>query len=109
MLSCNTCLGALQGGLNVFYQTYRAVVWDLHRWESRHIPVWVGEFGVVVGDTGVEWDWLMAYIRDMHYVYWPLNVCAQPFETFINDTYGILDYDWVTVRNANWTKTVFLD
>ena len=105
----NACLGAVQLGLSVFYQTYGAVVWDLRRWESRHIPVWVGEFGTVVGDTSVAWGWLMAYIRDMHYAYWPLNGCAQRFTTFRNDTYGILDCDWVTVRNVNWTKSIFPD
>lgn len=105
----NACLGALQAGLSVFYQTYAAVVWDLRRWDSRNIPVWVGEFGTEVGDTSVAWGWLMTYIRDMHYAYWPLNGCSKPFETFRNDTYGILDCDWVTVRNVNWTKTVFPD
>ena len=105
----NACLGAVQVGLSVFYMTYAAVVWDLRRWESRKIPVFVGEFGTVVGDTSVAWGWLMTYIADMHYAYWPLNGCAKPFETFRNDTYGILDCDWETVRNRNWTKTIFAD
>jgi hypothetical protein len=68
----------------------------------------VGEFGAVVGDTSVAWGWLMTYIRDMHYAYWPLNGCAQRFETFRNDTYGILECDWVTVRDVNWTKALFM-
>ncbi len=51
----NAYLAAVQAGLSVFYQTYGVVVWDLLRWESRHIPVFVGEFGTVVGDTSVEW------------------------------------------------------
>jgi hypothetical protein len=97
----------MQAGLSVFYQTYSAVQWDLRRWDSSNIPVWVGEFGTVVGDTSVEWGWLMTYIKDMHYAYWPLNGCATRFETFRNDTYGILDCDWATVRNASWTKTIF--
>ena len=105
----NACLGAVQAALSLFYQTYGAVLWDLRRWHSRHIPVWVGEFGTVVGDTSLAWNWLTTYIRDMHYAYWPLNGCAQPFDKFINDTYGILDCDWVTVRNVNWTKTIFPD
>lgn len=103
----NACLGALQAVLSVFYQTDAAVRWDMRRWHSAHIPVWVGEFGTAVGDTSVAWGWLMAYIADMHYAYWPLNGCAQPFETLSNDTYGILDCDWLTVRNVNWTKTIF--
>jgi hypothetical protein len=103
----NGCLGAMQAGLSMFYQTYSAVQWDLRRWDSSNIPVWVGEFGTVVGDTSVEWGWLMTYIKDMHYAYWPLNGCAQPFETLRNDTYGILDCDWATIRNASWTKTIF--
>jgi hypothetical protein len=148
----NAFLGTVQVGFSMFYQTYWAVLWDLRRWDSSHIPVWVGEFGTVVGDTSVGWGWLMAYIGGMHYAYWPLNGCRpaavqdraicpigpaaiffsskfqedciyeqhQPsfqkhltgskhFETFENDTYGILDCDWATVRNVNWTKTVFPD
>jgi hypothetical protein len=103
----NACLGAVQAGFSVFYQTYAAVLWELRRWESRHTPVFVGEFGTVVGDSSVEWGWLMTYIADMHYAYWPLNGCAQPFDKFINDTYGILDCDWQTVRNSTWTSSIF--
>jgi hypothetical protein len=103
----NAYLAAGQAGLSVFYQTYGAVVWDLLRWESRHIPVFVGEFGTVVGDTSAEWGCLMTYIADMHYAYWPLNGCGERFETFSNDTYGILDCDWETVRNWTWTRSIF--
>jgi len=103
----SACLGAVQAGLSVFYQTYWAVVWDLRRWDSRSIPVWVGEFGAVVGDTSVAWGWLLTYLADMHYAYWPLNGCAQRFKTLQNDTFGILECDWVTVRNASWTARVF--
>jgi hypothetical protein len=108
----NACLGAVQAGLSVFYQTYGAVLWDLRRWHSSNIPVWVGEFGTVVGDTSEAWGWLMTYIRDMHYAYWPLNGCSQ-FETFmetsmnVSNGYGILRCDSSTVRNVNWTKTIF--
>jgi hypothetical protein len=104
---CNACLGVVQAGLSVFYQTYAAVVWDLLRWQSRNIPVFVGEFGTVVGDTSAAWGWLLTYIADMHYAYWPLNGCSKPFETFRNDTYGILDCDWETVRNRTWTRSIF--
>ena len=148
----NAFLGAVQVGLCVFYQTYWAVLWDLRRSDSRHIPVLLGEFGTDVGDTKVEWDWMMTYIRDKHYSYWPLNGCrpaavqyrgmcptgpaasffskkfhadcnyqthqhsfqkysigSKRFDTLENDTYGILDCDWVTVRNVNWTKSIFPD
>jgi len=146
----NACVGAMQAGLSVFYQTYGAVLWDLRRWDSRDIPVFVGEFGTYVGDTSASWGWLMAYIGGMHYAYWPLNGCrladvqdramcpigpaalflssesregcrkeqhrpsfqkhmigSNHFEKFENDTYGILDCDWATVRNMNWTKRIF--
>ena len=108
----NVCLGTLQLGLCVFYQTYWAVLWDLRRWHSSSIPVWVGEFGTVVGDTSVAWGWLMRYIRDMHYAYWPLNGCSQSetfMETFMNvsNGYGILQCDSSTIRNVNWTRTIF--
>ena len=29
------------------------------------------------------------------------------FRTLENDTFGILDCDWATVRDVNWTKTIF--
>ena len=104
----NACLGVVQVCFSLFYQTYWAVQWELRRWESKDIPVWVGEFGTVVGDTSVAWGWLMTYIRDMHYSYWPLNGCSQS-EALMNvsDGYGILECDSVTVRNVNWTRTIF--
>ena len=149
----NACLGVVQAGLSMFYQTYWAVQWELRRWESRDIPVWVGEFGTYVGDTSVSWGWVMTYIGGMHYAYWPLNGCrsapvredqlfcpvgpaalfmsskfnkdciyqqhvpsfhkhwtnSKYFETFENDTFGILDCDWATVRDVNWTKSIFPD
>jgi hypothetical protein len=105
----NTLLGAVQAAFNVFYQTYWAVLWDLRRWRSSDIPVWVGEFGTVVGDASLEWGWLLAYVREMHYAYWPLNGCATRFDTFGNDTYGLLDCDWATIRDEAWTRTVFPD
>ena len=103
----NTLLGAVQAALSVFYRTYWAVLWDLRRWHSSDIPVWVGEFGTVVGDASVEWGWLLAYVREMDYAYWPLNGCATRFDEFGNDTYGLLDCDWATIRDAAWTRTVF--
>ena len=148
----NTCVGVVQAGLSVFYQTYASVLWELRRWDSRHIPVFLGEFGTYVGDKSVVWGRLMKSIGGMHYAYWSLNGCRpasvqappmcpigpaklffsrkfledcnyqqhQPsfqthskgskhFETFENDTFGILDCDWVTVRDVNWTKSIFPD
>jgi len=105
----NVCLGAVQVALCVFYQTYGAVLWELRRWDSKHIPVMVGEFGTYLGDTRVAWGWLLHYIRDMHFAYWPLNGCAQRFETLRNDTFGLLDCDWVTIRDVNLTKRIFPD
>ena len=148
----NVLLGSVQVSFSIFYQTYGAVQWDLRRWGSSHIPVFVGEFGTVVGDTSVLWSWLMAYIGGMHYAYWPLNGCRpaatqlpgacpsgpaaylmssylrescyaqqhQPyfhkhfkgsiqFQTLENDTFGILHCDWATIRNENWTKSIFQD
>jgi hypothetical protein len=106
---CNTCLGLVQAGLSVFYQTHWAVAWDLRRWNSPNIPVWVGKFGAEIGDTRVQWKWLIMYLADMHYAYWPLNGCFFPlrFNKLINNTYGILECDWTTVRNTNWTASIF--
>ena len=104
----NACLAAVQTGFSVFYQTYSAVLWDLRRWHSSNIPVWVGEFGAVVGDTSEAWGWLLTFIRDMHYSYWPLNGCSQS-EALMNvsDGYGLLACDSATVRNVNWTRSIF--
>ena len=62
-----------------------------------------------IGDASVQWKWLLMYLADMHYAYWPLNGClfAHRFNKLINDTYGILECDWTTVRNAKWTATIF--
>jgi hypothetical protein len=106
---CNAWLGLLQAGFSVFYQTYWAVLWELRRWDSRKIPVWVGEFGTVVGDTSEAWGWMMTYVRHMHYAYWPLNGCKERVGTISNDSYGILDCDWKTVRDWNWTRSIFQD
>jgi hypothetical protein len=103
----NMAVTVTQAALSLFYQTYWAVLWDIRRWQSRDIPVWVGEFGTVVGDSSVAWGWLMTYIADMHYAYWQLNGCAYPFASLRNDTYGLLDCDWATIRNVNWTRTIF--
>jgi len=45
----------------------------------------------------------------MHYAYWTLNGCAERFGTFFNETYGILDCDWTTIRNVHWTNAIFQD
>ena len=98
----------MQTGFSAFYQTYWAVLWDLRRWHSSNIPVWVGEFGAVVGDTSEAWGWLLTFIRDMHYSYWPLNGCSQS-EALMNvsDGYGLLACDSATIRNVNWTRSIF--
>ena len=105
----NVGLGAVQLLLCVFYQTRWAVLWDLRRWHSSIIPVFVGEFGADVGETGVQWQRLLAYVGNMHSAYWALNGCSQRFETEMTDTYGLLDCDWATVRDANWTHMIFRD
>lgn len=65
----NACLGVFQAGFSVFYMTPMAVAWELRRWQSKDIPVWVGEFGTVVGDTSKEWGWLLAYVKDFDFAY----------------------------------------
>jgi hypothetical protein len=102
----NACLGAIQAGFSVFYTTPMAVAWDLRRWDSN-IPVWVGEFGTVVGDTSKEWGWLLAHVKEFDFAYWPLNGCMNRFWWRQNDTFGLLECDWRTVRNASWTETIF--
>lgn len=103
----NACLGFVQASLSLFYMTPLAVAWDLRRWQSSDIPVWVGEFGTVVGDTSREWGWLLSYVKEMDFAYWPLNGCMDRFGWTQNDTFGLLDCDWVTVRNVTFTRTIF--
>jgi hypothetical protein len=103
----NACLGITQAGLSVFYQTPLAVAWDLRRWDSSNIPVWVGEFGTVVGDTSEIWGWLLSYVKELDFAYWPLNGCMQRSGWTHNDTFGLLECDWVTVRDPTWTASIF--
>jgi len=32
---------------------------------------------------------------------------SRQFQMLENDTFGILDCDWATVRNVNWTNAIF--
>lgn len=105
----NVCLGLFQVGLSVFYQTPLAVAWDLRRWDSRTIPVWVGEFGTVVGDRSAAWGLLLSHVKAMDFAYWPLNGCMDRFGWTQRDTFGLLGCDWATVRDAPWTARIFED
>jgi len=103
----NAALGVLQAALALFYMTPLAVAWDLRRWASADIPVWVGEFGAVVGDASREWRWLLALVQQLDFAYWPLNGCMHRAAGARNDTFGLLECDWRTPRDAAWTRTVF--
>jgi hypothetical protein len=103
----NACLGMAQAALALFYMSPLAVAWELRRWDSNDIPVWVGEFGTVVGDTSKEWEWLLSYVKDFDFAYWPLNGCMDRFGWTRNDTFGLLECDWKTIRNVTWTTEIF--
>ena len=103
----NACLGMAQASLALFYMTPMAVEWELRRWQSNDIPIWVGEFGTVVGDTSKEWGWLLSYVKDFDFAYWPLNGCMDRFGWTRNDTFGLLECDWKTIRNVTWTQGIF--
>jgi hypothetical protein len=34
---------------------------------------------------------------------------SRQFQTLENDTFGILDCDWTTIRNVHWTNSIFQD
>lgn len=103
----NILVGVIQVVLSIFYQSYWAVLWDLRRWSSSHIPVFVGEFGTMVGDHTVSWGWLLTYINGMHYAYWALNGCTTRFGKYDTDGFGLLAPDWKTVRDEEWTRAIF--
>merc|ERR1719203_1017448 len=75
-------------------------------------PVWMGEFGA--GQRGNYWINFIRYLaeRDVDWAYWPLNPDKQTagwFDdwgqwhtsdmTWYEDTYSILDQDYMTVRD----------
>ena len=103
----NTFIGALLVLFSLWFRTYGAVQWDLRRWHSSNIPVFVGEFGTKVGDNRVEWGWLMKHIEHMHYAYWALNGRRWRDNRWVDEEFGLLAQDWGSMRNPDWTKTIF--
>lgn len=60
-------------------------------------PVWIGEFGTNSPDDW--WDHFLAYIREreVDWSYWAVNGEKSRHE---EETYGLLQADWKTVRHA---------
>ena len=92
--------------LSFWFQTYGAVEWDLSRWHSLDIPVFVGEFGAAIGEDTVAWGWLTRYIKKKNYSYWALN--GRMWRNgWIPEGFGLLTEDWGAVRDLHWTRKIF--
>ena len=95
--------------LSFWFQTYAAVEWDLRRWKSDTIPVWVGEFGAGIGETTKQWQWLLRAIQGRHFAYWAINGRRWKNQTSSWDAegFGLLTPDYASIRDVNWTRTIF--
>lgn len=98
-----------------WFKRHHDIMWGFaldggHAWTA---PVWVGEFGTS-GARGNYWLLLMRYMseRDVDWAYWVLNPEKPLTERYVvgrgwvryqhpawvNETWGILETDWETVR-----------
>lgn len=94
---------------SIWYQSYFAVEWDLRKWSSPDIPVFVGEFGGAPGENTAQWGWLLHAIKDKHYSYWAVNGRRWNNITYRwePEGFGLLTPDYRSIRDVNWTRTFF--
>ena len=87
------------------------VVDDLRRWQLAHrvVPVFVGEFGTVVGTDTLQWDYLLRVIRefDLDFAYWALNGRKWRHERWEAENYGLLTYNYSTLSDPVFTSSIF--
>jgi hypothetical protein len=83
-------------------------VWAL---ENRPVPVWVGEFGTVLPGNDRVFDIILNYIvtrYDLDFAYWPFNGDNYRFGRFASEGFGVMEPDYVTVKNyTNVVRVLF--
>ncbi|CAE8680562.1 unnamed protein product, partial [Polarella glacialis] len=69
----------------------------LQRDNVNAAPIWLGEFGTA--ENSLWWQYLMRYLHEheVSWAYWPLNGYKYRGE---DETYGLLEMDFATVRDA---------
>ena len=91
--------------------SYWMVVDDLRRWrlDNRAIPIFVGEFGDVVGTNTLQWDYLLRVIRDfdLDFAYWALNGRKWRHGSWEPENYGLLNYNYSALSDKAFTSNIF--
>jgi hypothetical protein len=106
---CLTCIA-----ICAFYfaaGTYWMVIEDVSRWvlDDRTIPVWVGEFGTIVGDDSWKWGFLMRVLKeyDLDFAYWAINGRKWRHGAWESEEYGLITEDYRSIRNKSFTDSIF--
>ena len=89
--------------------TYWMVLDDLRRWrlEARTVPVFVGEFGTVVGDNTVQWGYLNRVLHefDLDFAYWAVNGRKWRNGVWETENYGLLNYNYSGLADKTFADT----
>lgn len=97
--------------LSYVAETYWMVLDDLRRWrlEERSVPVFVGEFGTVVGDSTAQWGYLNQVLHDfeLDFAYWAVNGRKWHNGVWETENYGLLTYNYSDLSNKNWFDNLF--
>jgi hypothetical protein len=91
--------------------TYWMVCNELGRWrlDARAVPVWVGEFGTVMGDASKPWGLLVRFLQehDLDFAYWALNGRMWRDGGWVNEGFGLLDETYSAVRDPAFAGRLF--
>lgn len=83
-------------------------MWDL---ENRPVPVWIGEFGTGLPGTNHLFDVILDYViskYNLDFAYWTFNGDNFRFGKFSKEGFGIVEPDYVTIKNyTNVFRTLF--
>lgn len=96
-----------------YLRTDTAINDYLNLWalENRPVPVWVGEFGTALPGSDTVFDLILNYVvrkYDLDFAYWPFNGDNYRFGKFAHEGFGVMEPDYVTVKNyTNVVRVLF--
>ena len=87
-----------------YLRTDGAIYGFLSMWalDNRPVPVWVGEFGTVLPGNDRVFGLILDFIvntYNLDFAYWPFNGDNYRFGKFSKEGFGIMEPDYVTVKN----------
>ena len=96
--------------------TYWIVQDELLRWrlQSSSVPVWIGEFGTGIGDTSLQWRYLLRILRDwdLDFAYWAVNgrkwISSRPQQGWQPEPFGLLTPDYTAVADQAFADSIFI-